>query len=85
MINKSWKITFKKIIEMKIIKTALIIFEFLLLLSCTNDKIIGLPLTVKKGYGPFETGLRGLPTYRKDPKREMTCLENPALLKTGQM
>ena len=60
---------------MKIIKTALIIFEFLLLLSCTNDKIIELPLTVKKGYGPFETGLRGLPTYRKDPNREMTCLE----------
>ena len=56
-------------------KIFFIVFGITLLVSCTKERIIELPLTMRRGYGPFEPGFRGLPAYSKDQNREMTILE----------
>jgi thiol-disulfide isomerase/thioredoxin len=51
---------------MKIDKLILLLFVFSLILSCSNESKIELPITETIGYGPFKTGMRGFSTYSKD-------------------
>ncbi len=51
---------------MKMDKSILLLFVFSLILSCSNESKIELPITEIFGYGPFTAGMRGFPTYSKD-------------------
>ena len=43
-----------------------LLFVFSLILSCSNQSKIELPITEINGYGPFKTGMRGFSTYSED-------------------
>ena len=53
-----------------------------LLLSCSQEKIIELPLTVQSGYGPFSSGVGGISPFDEDEnnpweKTYLKILEGP--------
>ncbi len=56
-------------------RTTLIIWGITFLLSCTNEKIIELPITEKIGYGSFQVGFRGLTPYSGNKDYEKTYLK----------
>jgi thiol-disulfide isomerase/thioredoxin len=62
---------------MKMNNSILLLFAFSLILSCSNESKIELPITEINGYGPFESGMRGFSTYLEDGNkpRPKTYLE----------
>lgn len=54
---------------MKLNSLILLLFVLNLILSCSNESKIELPITEANGYGPFQTGMRGFNTYSKDENK----------------